>query len=212
VVTVNWYPFALFLHVCGAIGAFVSIGVWLIGLAALRRAQDVAQVRAIAWMIIVVSPIMVLSVLLIVGAGLAMALSVWGLTTSWIAVALGTLALIAPVGPSILDARIRTILAQAGAKPIGPISAMLRAETHNPMMGSAAQILTSLLLGIVFLMTTKPVLGSAILVIAVALLFGVLSSVPLWRAARSHDPRTADQSDRPIVDPYLRKSFWTRRW
>src|SRR4029453_15926658 len=76
----SYYPFALFLHVSGAIGAFVSIGVWLVGLAALRRAQRVEQVRAIAWLIIVVSPLMVVSVLLIVGAGLAMALSVWGLT------------------------------------------------------------------------------------------------------------------------------------
>ncbi|MEP7188999.1 MAG: hypothetical protein ABI901_07420, partial [Roseiflexaceae bacterium] len=99
------YPFALFLHVSGAIGAFVSIGVWLVGLAALRRAQRVEQVRAIAWLIIVVSPIMVISVLLIVGTGLVMALSVWGLATSWIAVALGTLALMAPVGPLILDRR-----------------------------------------------------------------------------------------------------------
>jgi hypothetical protein len=209
---VNWYTFALFLHVSGAIGAFVSLGVWLIGLAALRRAHDVAQVRAIAWLIIVASPIMVVSVLLILGAGFAMALSVWGLRTSWIAVALITLVLIAPVGPLILDTRMHSILAQAGAEPVGPISATLRAQIHNPVMASAVQNLVCLLLGIVFLMTTKPALGSAILVMFVALLLGLLSSVPLWQAAGSHDPRTAGQLDRPTVDPYLRKTFWTRRW
>src|SRR2546421_142438 len=121
----RYYPLALFLHVSGAMGAFVSIGVWLVGLAALRRAQRVEQVRAIAWLLIAVSPIMVISVLLIIGAGLAMALSVWGLATSWIAVALGSLGLVAPVGPWILDTRMRTILAQAGAAPLGPISATL---------------------------------------------------------------------------------------
>lgn len=208
----SYYAFALFLHVSGAIGAFVSIGVWLVGLAALRRAQRVEQVRAIAWMIIVVSPIMVVSVLLILGAGLAMALSVWGLTTSWIAVALGTLALMAPVGPLILDTRMRTILAQAGAAPVGPISATLAAETHNPVMGSAAQTFGCLLLGIVFLMTTKPALGSAIFVMVVALLLGLLSSILLWRAPRLGEAQKSDEPDNATADPYLRTTFWTRRW
>jgi hypothetical protein len=208
----SYYPLALFLHVSGAIGAFVSVGVWLVGLAALRRAQRVEQVRAIAWMIIIVSPIMVLSVLLIVGAGLVMALSVWGLRTSWIAVALGSLALVAPVGPLILDTRMRTILLQAGAAPIGPISAVLAAETHNPILGSAVQTLASVLLGIVFLMTTKPALSSAILAMVVALLLGLLSSVPLWRAPRHHEAQIADEADSVTADPYLRTTFWTRRW
>lgn len=206
------YPFALFLHVSGAIGTFISIGVWLVGLAALRRAQRVEQVRAIAWLIIVVSPIMMISVLLIVGTGLVMALSVWGLATSWIAVALGTLALMAPVGSLILDTRIRTILAQAGAAPFGPISATLAAETHNPVMGSAAQTLACVLFGIVFLMTIKPALGGAILVIVVAFLLGLLSSFPLWRATWLYEAQTSNEPDNPATDPYLRTTFWTRRW
>jgi hypothetical protein len=32
------YTLALFVHVSGAIGTFVSLGIWLFGLAALRRA------------------------------------------------------------------------------------------------------------------------------------------------------------------------------
>jgi hypothetical protein len=99
----SWYGLALFVHVSGAIGAGISLGVWLIGLAALRRAQQVEQVRALAWLIIVVSPLMVFSVLLIIGAGLTMALRTWGLRTSWIAVALIGLAIMAPIGPLVLD-------------------------------------------------------------------------------------------------------------
>jgi len=73
------YTIALFLHVIGAIGACVSLGIWLFGLSALRRAQRVEQVRAIAWLIIIVDPLMVLSVLLIGLAGFRMALSNLGL-------------------------------------------------------------------------------------------------------------------------------------
>jgi hypothetical protein len=99
------YSVELFLHVSGAIGAFISVGIWLFGLAALRRARRVEQVRAVAWLIIIVSPLMVLSVLLIAIAGLEMALSTWGLQTSWIAVAIVSFVLIAPVGPFALDLR-----------------------------------------------------------------------------------------------------------
>ena len=59
------YTIALFLHVSGAVGTFVCLGIWMFGLAALRRAQRVEQVRAIVWLIIVASPLMVFSVLLI---------------------------------------------------------------------------------------------------------------------------------------------------
>src|SRR5947209_2876576 len=55
--------------------------IWLFGLSALRRARHVEQVRAIAWLIIIASPLMVFSVLLIGVAGLEMALSTWGLQT-----------------------------------------------------------------------------------------------------------------------------------
>jgi len=75
------YRVALFVHESGAIGACVSLGIWLFGLAALRRARLVEQVRALAWLIIVASPLMVLSVLLLGLAGFEMALSAWGLLT-----------------------------------------------------------------------------------------------------------------------------------
>jgi hypothetical protein len=39
------YALMLFVHVTSDIGIFVGVGAWLLGLAALRRAQDVSQVR-----------------------------------------------------------------------------------------------------------------------------------------------------------------------
>ena len=202
---IQWYALALFLHVSGAIGAFVSVGVWLVGLAALRRAHYLAQVRALSWLMIVMSPIMVLCILVVVGAGLVMALSGWGLATSWIAVALISLALMAPIGPLVLDARMRAIRTIAGAQTADPLSDRLVAQTRHPIMGTAAQTLATLLLGIVFLMTTKPGLIGAIGAMVAALVLGLVSSLPLWRT-------TPDQPDGATVDPYLRTTFWTRRW
>lgn len=81
----------------------------------------------------------------------------------------------------------------------------LAARVHDPLMGAAARTLAALLLGIVFLMTTKPALGGAIVAMLVALVLGLVAGLPLRRAA--HFP-----IDSAHGDPYLRKTFWTRRW
>jgi hypothetical protein len=208
----NRYTIELFLHVSGAIGAFVSIGIWLFGLSALRRARRVEQVRAIAWLITIASPLMVLSVLLIGVAGLAMALSTWGLQTPWIAVALMSFVLIAPVGPFVLDLRMRSIKALAGEAPDGLLPDTLDKRTHDPILGTAAQTLASVLLGIVFLMTTKPPFATSITVMVAACSLGLLSSLPLWYAARMQTRRASTHMNGAGEDPFLRKTVWTRRW
>jgi len=102
------YSLVLFVHVSGAIGTFVSLGIWLFGLAAMLRAKLVEQVRALAWLIIIASPLMVLSVLLLGLAGIEMALTTWGLSTPWIAVSLVSVVLIGPIGAFVLGPRMRT--------------------------------------------------------------------------------------------------------
>jgi len=206
------YTLALFVHVSGAIGTFVNLGIWLFGLAALRRATQVEQVRALAWLVIIASPLMVISVLLLGLAGFEMALSTWGLSTPWIAVSLVIVVLIAPVGAFVLDPRMRTIFTEAQAAPDGPLPDHLHTRTHDPILGTAASILITLLLGIVFLMTTKPELFMAILVMGVALFLGLLVSLPIWSASRKWTPHPAAPGSHSEVDPFLRKTLWTRRW
>ncbi len=206
------YTLALFLHVSGAIGAFVSIGTWLFGLSALRRAQRVEQVRAIAWLIIVASPLMVFSVLLIAIAGFYMALSAWGLHTPWIAVAIVSFVLMAPVGPFVLASRMYTIMDMTQEAPDGPLSDELERRTHNPILGTAAQTLATVLLGIVFLMTNKPALITSIIVMGIALVCGLLSGVPYCYVARRRSRRSSDSVILVGEDPFLKKTIWTRRW
>jgi hypothetical protein len=45
------YSLMLFGHTMSDIGILVGIGAWLLGFAALRRAQDISQVRAVAALI-----------------------------------------------------------------------------------------------------------------------------------------------------------------
>jgi uncharacterized membrane protein len=206
------YPLALFVHVSGAIGAFVSLGIWLFGLAALRRARLVEQVRALAWLIIVASPLMVLAVLLLGLAGFAMALSAWGIFTPWIAVSLVSVVLVGPIGAFVLDPRMRAILALAREVPDGPLSAAVERRTHDPILGTSAHTLVAALLGIVFLMTTKPSLITSILVMVLASALGLVSSLPFWTARRRLPQQTAAHEDQTEVDSFLRTTLWTRRW
>ncbi len=187
----NVYSFVLFLHVCGDIGIFIGVGLQLFSLMALRRAKCVEQVQAIVWLITLSNRVSTGSALLTIAAGLYMALTVWGLQTGWIAVTLASLVvLLAPLLVGIIEPRMRLIVALSQAAADGPLPALLSTHIHDPMLGTALQTVTAVVLGIVFLMTNKPSLGAAILAIIVFLMLGLASSLPLWRAAHARRVRS----------------------
>jgi uncharacterized membrane protein len=190
------YTIVLFLHVSGAIGYFTGIGIWLFGLATLRRAQRVEQVRAITNLIAMSGPLFAISVLLILVTGLYMALTVWSLQTAWIAVALISLVIIAPFGTAIIEPRRRALDRLSRETPDGPLPESLERRTHDPVLGTALYTLAALLLGIVFLMTTKPSLTGSIIVMAVSLVLGLASGFLVYRVALNRVQRVAAHANR----------------
>jgi hypothetical protein len=158
------YTIVLFLPVSGAIGYFIGIGTWLFGMAALLRAQRVEQVRALTHLAGRLGPLFGISVLLILVTGLYMAITAWGLRTGWIAVALVSLILIAPLGTAFIEPRRRAIARLAREVPDGPLPQSLEQRIHDPILGTALQTVTILLFGIVFLMTNKPSLIVSLIV------------------------------------------------
>src|SRR5262249_36843137 len=146
-------------------------------------------------------PFMVLSLVFIGAAGLAMAISIWGLQTPWIIVSLVSLVLFAPINVFVLDPRMRALFAKAGEEPDGPLSNELVKRTHDPILGTVTQTLAAVLLGIVFLTTNKPSLTTSIMAMVIALVLGLLSGVPYWYAAR----RLTKNSDWSSEDPFLKK-------
>ena len=183
----NLYPIALFLHVIGAIGYFVGMGIWLFGLAGLRQARRVEHVRALTSLVGRSGPLFGISVLLILVAGLYMALTAWGLQTGWIAVALISLVLIAPLATAIIEPRRRAIDRLAREAPDGAPPESLRQRTHDPVLATTLQTVTALLLGIVFLMTNKPSLMVSLIVMAVALALGLASGALVSRPRRTQE-------------------------
>jgi hypothetical protein len=190
------YTIVKFLHVSGAIGYFVAIGTWLFGLAALRRAQRVEQVRVLSNLVGRLGPLFGISVLLILATGLHMALSAWGLQTGWIAVALTSLVLMAPLGTALIEPRRRAIDRLAQAAPDGPLPDLLQQRTHDPVLLTALQAVAALLLGIVFLMITKPSLLGALLVMGIALAIGLASGLLVSRTTPAHGQNVAAEANR----------------
>src|SRR5690242_13870674 len=101
------YNIVLFLHVIGAVGYFVGMGVWLFILVNMRRAQRVEQVRALVNLTGLSGPFTGISVLFILVTGFYMTLTAWGFQTDWIRVALISLVLMVPLGAFLIEPRRR---------------------------------------------------------------------------------------------------------
>jgi Predicted integral membrane protein (DUF2269) len=187
------YTIVLFLHVSGAIGYFIGIGTWLFGLAAMRRAQRVEQVRALTNLAGRLGPLFGISVLLILATGLYMALTAWSLQTGWIGVAFISLILIAPLSTALIEPRRRAIDRLAREAPDGPLPQSLEQHIHDPVLTTSLQTVAVLLLGIVFLMTTKPAFTGSLIVMAVALVLGLAAGVLVSRATRTRGQGLAAQ-------------------
>ncbi|HEU0026565.1 MAG TPA: DUF2269 family protein [Ktedonobacterales bacterium] len=177
----NLYTLALFAHVSGAIGIFSGLGVWAFGVAALRRARRVEQVRLLAPLITASSALVVSGVLILGVAGFYMALTAWGVTATWIIVATISFLLLAPGGLLILERRMRAIAALAREAPDGSLPETLAARTRDPLLATGLSVYIACLFGIVFLMTNKPALSDAVTAILVAVALGLVVSLPLWR-------------------------------
>jgi hypothetical protein len=173
----NFYSIALFLHILGALGFFVALGLEWTSLRRMRGATTFEQVRE--WMGIANSAqrVGMPSMLLILISGFYMMATAWG-GVAWIIVALGTLVLLVVLGLALTGPRMAAI-GRAVTGEHGPVSATLHSLLHDPILWISMQTRAALALGIVFLMTVKPELGGALLTTGVALVLGLASGLPV---------------------------------
>jgi hypothetical protein len=177
----NVYSILLFVAVAGAIGIFVGMGSWLIGITAIDRVSRVEQVRTLIDMMRMTRYVVPASALLTIASGLTMTLTTWGMRTGWILVAIGGLFIIGPTGAWVVDPKVHKIAIMAHALPDGPAPTALTAHTHGPLLHIALHTLVATLTGIVFLMTTKPDFSTSIGAMLVSLLLSLASSLSLLR-------------------------------
>ncbi|HEY1296440.1 MAG TPA: hypothetical protein VGJ60_25460 [Chloroflexota bacterium] len=170
----NLYSAALFLHVVAAFGIVTAMCLELALVVRMRQASTAEQVCD--WMnllrvIRVLSPV---SFLILLVAGFYMA-SAWE-GAAWVVVAFLALVFIAVFGA--ITGRSLPGTARDLANHHGPLSVELRERLRNPLPLASIQIRITMVLGIVFLMTTKPDVTVSIGTIVLAAALGAVSSIP----------------------------------
>jgi hypothetical protein len=178
----NTYSVVLFLHIVGALGFFVALGLEWTGLRQIRSAMTLEQVRA--WMGILknVRKVGFVSMLTTVITGIYWMLTVWG-GVAWITVTVGSLVLVIALAQLATAPRMAAI-GQALVTEKGPLSKTFHSLTNHPLLWISIQTRVAIALGIVLLKTVKPDLGGSLLTIGAAVILGLASTLYIHRRER----------------------------
>jgi hypothetical protein len=180
------YSIALFLHIVGALGLFVALGLEWVSLLYLRRAATIEQAREWLSVLGLLRWIMPASLGIILLAGIYMTATTWG-GAAWIGVAMAAMILLAVLGMGLTGPRMAAI-GRVVAAESGALSLAFRQRLQDPLLWTSSQTRLAIALGIVFIMTIKPGLTGALLTIGVAAILGLASVLPVWNRSRTQKP------------------------
>lgn len=168
---------ALFLHIVGALGLFVALGLEWTALRQIRSAGPAMPVRP--WMQILKSTrgVGFASMLMAVVTGIYMTLTGWGLVP-WIVVTLGSLVAVIALSVALTGPRMAAV-GQALAAGKGAVTPTFHTLANHPLLLISIQTRVAIALGIVFLKTAKPDLAGSLLTIGVAVALGIASALPM---------------------------------
>lgn len=169
----NLYSIALFLHIMGALGLFLALGLEWMGLFGLRRAVSAEQVRSWLYVSRSVSRVGLPAMLEVIISGAYMMATAWG-PVPWIIVSLGAIVLLMGSGMAILARRMAAI-GQAAAQENGPLSLRLHQMLHSPFLWITIQTRVAVGLAIIYLMSVKPGLYGSLITLGVAIVLGLAS-------------------------------------
>jgi len=173
----NYYLIAKFIHIVGALGFFVALGVEWLTLWRARQSVNSAQ----AWERLHISnsahklgmPSMLLSLI----SGFYMTATTWGFV-AWVIVTLGALVLLVVLALILTGPRMAAI-GETLSTESGTVSPRLHSLLHNSLLWLSVHVRASIALGIVFLMTVKPNLAGSLLTIGIAIGLGLVLTLPV---------------------------------
>jgi hypothetical protein len=177
--TMSTYAIALFVHIVGALGFSVALGLEWVGLRQLRRAASAEAVRT--WMGIFQYALRVgfVSMLGTVITGVYMMATVWR-GVPWLGVTVASLILVIALSAALTRPRMKAI-GQALATGYGPMSPTFQRRADHPLLWVSIQARAAITLGIILLKIAKPDLGGSLLAMAVAIVLGIASALPALR-------------------------------
>ncbi len=172
----------LFLHVTAAMGVVAGLGIEGLALIQLRAARNGSEARTALASTRYVQRVMGLSLLIAILSGIYLATVYWSWRGAWMGMALLAIVAMGAIGGFMTGRPTMRVMRATGD---GPGAAEIAALQGRLSLSYVIRL--GLFLGIVFLMTTKPVSGTiALLVVAIAAAVGLLAGLPTRRvAARS---------------------------
>jgi hypothetical protein len=185
----NTYSIALFLHIVGALGFFIALGLEWVGLRQIRNATTTEELRQGMRLSGSTRRLGTASMLTILVFGLFLAVEDWG-WPAWITVTLGVIVVLIALSVALTGPRMAAI-GRALATEKGPLSPSLQQLANQPLLWISIQTRVAIALGIVFLMTVKPGLGGSLLAIGAATVLGLAAALPMKRNQRMQE-RPAD--------------------
>ena len=172
----NYYLIVKLIHIIGALGFFMALSLEWFSLSQARNAATSEQIRERLQISRSAQRLGPLSMLAILITGIYMMATVWH-GVAWLIVALGTLILMVVLGVVLTAPRMAAI-GRALLTENGPMSSSLHDLLHNSLLWLSLRIRASIALGIVFLMTLKPDLLGSLITMAVAIVLGLIFSLP----------------------------------
>ena len=181
----NGYSIALFLHIVGALGLFVALGLEWTGLWQIRSAIIPEQVREWMGVLKSVRKFGFASMLATFISGIYMMVTDWG-GAAWIIVTLGSLVLVIALSLVLTGPRMAAI-GRALASGKGALSKTFHSMANHPLLWISIQTRVAIALGIVFLKIAKPDLGGSLFTVGVAIVLGLASALPFPRSEQAQE-------------------------
>ena len=183
----NYYLIVKFIHIVGALGIFVALGVEWLTLWHARQASTSEQARERMSVSNSARRLGMPSMLLTLLSGIYMTAAVWG-PIPWVLVALAALVLLVVLAMALTRSRMAAI-GQSLKADNGPMSPGLHNLLNDSLLWLSMRLRSSLALGLVFLMTVKPTLAGSLVTMGVAIGLGLLLSLPIpGRATLQKEP------------------------
>jgi hypothetical protein len=172
------YSIALFVHLISLLAAASASA--LAGYAALRlrTATSPAEVARSGMMIGKVVRVFPVAALGLLGSGVYMTQEAWSWSTPWVTAGTVGLGMIVVLGSGVEASRGRALKNEMRAHGL---SERARGLLRDPAAWTAKAMTWTLMIAIMFLMTTKPPAWGCAVTLAIALLAGAVIAVPLRR-------------------------------
>jgi hypothetical protein len=179
----SYYSIALFLHIAGALGFFIVLGLEWIGVSQVRNAKLPEQAHAILETVKGADRLGAVSMMTTIVTGIYMMVTLWG-WVAWMIVVLGALVLEIVLFVALTRPRMAAI-EQVLATEKGSLSQTFHNLVNQPILWISIRTRVAIILGIVLLKIAKPDLIGSLLTIGVAIVLGLASSLPIPRRERA---------------------------